>query len=256
MPNAEPTHSGAALHPALDGVRAVLFDMGGTLVHPDWPRLARAAAAEAGRVFSHAELERAMKEILCAVDLDLQRGLPPAADTHLRHWVFRRMYGALGLDADACARLSPALDAAHDERHLWSLLDPTAPRVLAALRGRGLRLGVISNTEDGRLADLLELVELSAHIDLHLDSHVVGVRKPDAAIFHLALAQLGVAPHEAAFVGDSYGHDALPAQAAGLRALLLDPFDLYPDCQCARIRKLSELIAPKSEEAAGSSVNG
>jgi putative hydrolase of the HAD superfamily len=246
MTNAEPTDTRAALHPILRGVRAVLFDMGGTLVHPDWPRLAHAATGEAGRTFTSQELERAMKEILCAVDLELQRGLPPAPDTHLRHWVFRRMYGALGLDRAACARLSPLLDAAHDERHLWSLLDPEAPRVLAALRARGLRLAVISNTEDGRLADLLELVELTAHLDLHLDSFVVGVRKPDAAIFHLALTQLELAPHEAAFVGDSYGHDALPAMAAGLRALLFDPFNLYPDCACPRISRLADLLDPEA----------
>jgi putative hydrolase of the HAD superfamily len=244
MTDVEQSDGQAALHPALRGVRAVLFDMGGTLVQPDWPRLAHVATAESGRTFNPTELERAMKEILCAVDLDLQMGRPLAADTRERHWVFRRMYGALGLDTDACARLSPLLDAAHEERHLWSLLDPDAPRVLATLRQHGLRLAVISNTEDGRLADLLDLVELTTHLDLQLDSYIVGVRKPDAAIFQLALTQLGVAPHEAAFVGDSYGHDALAAQAAGLRALLLDPLDLYPDCACPRIRRLTDLLGP------------
>ncbi|HEX8181496.1 MAG TPA: HAD family hydrolase [Pyrinomonadaceae bacterium] len=244
MTNTDATEQQAALHPALSGVRAVLFDMGGTLVQPDWPRLAHAAAAEAGRTFTAQELERAMKEMLCAVDHDLQRGLAPAPDTRLRHWVFRRMYGALGLDAEACGRLSALLDTAHDERHLWSLLDPDAPHVLAALRAHGLRLAVVSNTEDGRLADLLELVELTAHLDLHLDSFVVGVRKPDAAIFQLALKQLDLAPDEAAFVGDSYGHDAQPAMTAGLRALLLDPLDLYPDSTCPRIRRLADLLDP------------
>ena len=238
------TQAGTALHPALRGVRAVFFDVGGTLVHPDWPRLASIAAEGAGRAYTARQLEQAMKEILCAVDLELQRGLPPAADTRLRHWVFRRMYGALGLDASACAQLCTRLDAAHDERHLWSLIDPDAARVLAALRAANLRLAVISNTEDGRLADLLELVGLTAHLDLQLDSHVVGLRKPDAAIFHLALTRFGLAPDEAAFVGDSYGHDALAARGAGLRAIMLDPLELYPDCECTRIRSLRELIEP------------
>jgi len=60
----------------------------------------------------------------------------------------------------------------------------------------------------------------------------------------LATHDATVAPHEAAFVGDSYGHDALAAQAAGLRALLLDPLDLYPDCACPRIRRLTDLLGP------------
>ncbi|MGH9945110.1 MAG: HAD hydrolase-like protein, partial [Pyrinomonadaceae bacterium] len=51
-----------------------------------------------------------------------------------------------------------------------------------------------------------------------------------------------LAPAEAVYVGDSYGHDALAARAAGLRAILLDPLNLYPDAVCARIGGLRDLI--------------
>jgi putative hydrolase of the HAD superfamily len=231
-----------SLHPSLGGVRAVLFDMGGTLVHPEWERLARLASREAGREFAAADLGRKFKEMMCAVDAGLQRGDPPPADSKTRNWVFRRVYRTLDLNDDACEKLSAQIDATHAERHLWSAPDPEAPAVLAALRAAGLRIAVISNTEDGRLEELLDLVELKSHFDFFIDSYIVGARKPDAAIFEIALSRLEIEPAEAVYIGDSYGHDALAALATGMRAVLLDPLDLYPESVCPRIRTLGELI--------------
>jgi putative hydrolase of the HAD superfamily len=134
------------------------------------------------------------------------------------------------------------LAAAHDERHLWCGPDPDAPRVLEELKREGLMLAVISNTEDGRIRDALETAGLASHFDLLVDSHVVGCRKPDASIFRLALGRLGVEARDAAFVGDSYAHDALAARAVGMRAILLDPFGLYPESVCPRIGGLGDLI--------------
>ena len=56
------------LHPALRAARAVLFDAGGTLVHPDWQRLAALAAEEAGRTFTPAELRQALYKEFQVVD--------------------------------------------------------------------------------------------------------------------------------------------------------------------------------------------
>jgi len=231
-----------SLHPALRGVRAVLFDVGGTLLHPDWERLGHLAQAETGRALTADELRRALRDILRAVDVSLRDGAPPPTDTHRRGWVFRRMYGALGFDDSVCERLSLSIDAAHTERHLWCGLDEDAAPVLTVLRAAGIRLAVISNTEDGRLDELMELAGLKSHFDFLIDSHVVGKRKPDAAIFHLALARLVIKPEEAVYVGDSYGHDALAALAVGMRAVLVDALDLFPDAICPRVRTLGELI--------------
>jgi len=231
------------LHPSLDGARACVFDAGGTLIHPDWPRLVGLAAETCAREFAPAELERAFKEMLRAVGVEMQReGYVTPDDQKRPHWTFRRTYRSLGLDDEACDRVVARLDATHAERHLWCGLDPDAPRVVEELRRRGLRLAVVSNTEDGRLRDALEAAGVADGFDLLVDSHLVGARKPDPAIFRYALERLGVEAREAAFVGDSYAHDALPARAHGLRAILLDPLDLHPESVCPRIGRLGELI--------------
>lgn len=243
---AAPSRDAARLHPALRGLRAVLFDVGGTLLHPEWSRLSQLAVETTGRVFGEDELERAMKEMLRGVSAEIAEKGESAVEERRRHWVFHRMYAALGLDEETCVSLRVKVDAAHDERHLWCGLDPEAPPVLAALKEAGFRVAVISNTEDGRLEELLGLARIADHFEFYLDSHVVGHRKPDAPIFHLALARLGLDPHEVAFVGDSYAHDALAARAVGMGAILLDPLNLHPESVCPRIGALRELIRLES----------
>jgi HAD superfamily hydrolase (TIGR01509 family) len=228
------------LHPSLVGARACVFDAGGTLIHPDWPRLAALALETAGRAFDAEEMRRAFCEMLKCVGGQTQGGR--VIDQTERHWTFRAMYGGLGLDEAACESIVHGIDRAHAERHVWCLPDPEASRVLEELRREGLLLAVISNTEDGRIRDALEAAGLASHFDLLIDSHLVGCKKPDPAIFRLALEGLGVEAHEAAFVGDSYAHDALAARAVGMRAILLDPLGLHPESVCPRVGSLADLI--------------
>ena len=226
----------------------MLFDVGGTMTHPDWQRLASLAREEAGREFDCAELDRVFKDGLREVDQCLKSNAPLPFDTTRRNWTFARMYAGLGLADEACERLRARLDALHEERHLWCGVDPDAARVLDAIHAAGIRTAAISNTEDGRLEDLMRLVGLADRFDFMLDSFVVGIRKPDPAIFRLALERLGLEPREAVYVGDSYGHDALPAISLGLGAVLIDPLDLHPESVCPRVRALGELI--EADEAA------
>jgi putative hydrolase of the HAD superfamily len=231
------------LHPSLQGARACIFDAGGTLVHPDWERLARIAESVSQRSFSDGQMGRAFGEMLRAVGIEMQREDFVLPDEMKRpHWTFRRMYSSLGLDGNTCDRLLVELHASHIDRHIWCGLDPDATHVLEELSREGLIVAVISNTEDGRLVDSLGAAGIADRFDLLIDSHLVGHRKPEAAIFHLALERLGLEPHEAAYVGDSYVHDALAASSVGLRGILLDPLGLHPASACPRISSLRELI--------------
>ncbi len=63
--------------------------------------------------------------------------------------------------------------------------------------------------------------DLDAMADVIIDSSAVGLRKPDPAIFHLALDQLGgIAPERAVFLDDAPGNVAA-ARAVGIQAILV-----------------------------------
>ncbi len=210
------------LHPALNGARACIFDAGGTIVHPDWTRLSSIAAEVSGRSFNSQEMGRAFGEMMRAVGIEIQReGFVLPDEMKRPHWTFRRMYAALGFDETTCAAVIERLVISHGQRHIWCTPDPAAARVLTELKQQGLILAVISNTEDGRLIESLDA----------------------AAIFKLTLDRLGIEAYEAAYVGDSYAHDALAARAIGLRGVLLDPLDLHPESVCPRIKSLDDLCS-------------
>lgn len=212
-------------------------------MYPDWPRLSRIAAEVSGRHFDGNEMGRAFGKMLRAVGVEMQReGFVMPEEMKRPHWTFRRVYSDLGLDEASCAKVVERLEESHVERHVWCGIDPEVPHVLDELKRQGLIIAVISNTEDGRLIDSLDAAGISNRFDLLIDSQVVGLRKPEAAIFKFTLERLELEPHDAAYVGDSYVHDALAARAIGLRGMLLDALDLHPESVCPRIRSLGELI--------------
>src|SRR5436305_5218150 len=96
-----------------------------------------------------------------------------------------------------------------------------AQPALRELRGRGLRLVVVSNW-DYALPDVLARIGLLELVDAVVASAAVGAAKPDPRIFQAALARAGCAPTEALHIGDSPEKDVAGAEAAGIPALLLD----------------------------------
>jgi putative hydrolase of the HAD superfamily len=103
----------------------------------------------------------------------------------------------------------------------WRLMEGTE-WVLAELRRRGYRLGVISNF-DTRLLPLLDALGLRGYFEtVHL-STLSGAAKPSSRIFATALAAFDLAAAQACHVGDHPREDLQGALDAGMRAILLDP---------------------------------
>jgi putative hydrolase of the HAD superfamily len=105
-------------------------------------------------------------------------------------------------------------------------LDPQAIPLLEALRGRGIKTAIVSNTPWGSPASAWR-AELSRHglldkVDATVFCMDVGWRKPHRAPFDRALSLLDVAPADALFVGDDHRWDIVGAQNAGLRPVLLE----------------------------------
>jgi putative hydrolase of the HAD superfamily len=98
---------------------------------------------------------------------------------------------------------------------------PDAVPALTQLRSRGLKLVCVSNW-DCSLGTVLERCGLASHLDGAVSSAEAGALKPDPAIFKAALALAGCSADEAVHVGDTREEDVEGAEAAGIRALLLD----------------------------------
>lgn len=101
----------------------------------------------------------------------------------------------------------------------WALHDD-ALRCLAALDG--LRIGVITNGEIEFQMAKITAVELQSHLEHVIASGSVGVAKPDPRIFHHACELFGVAPAQAAYIGDRLRTDAIGAAEAGLTGVWID----------------------------------
>jgi HAD superfamily hydrolase (TIGR01509 family) len=87
--------------------------------------------------------------------------------------------------------------------------------VLAELARCGFKLGVVSNG-CGNTAGLCEEYGYAGTLDVMVDSHRFGAKKPDLSIFRHALSVIGSAPERTAFVGDSLARDIEPAKALGM----------------------------------------
>jgi FMN phosphatase YigB (HAD superfamily) len=109
---------------------------------------------------------------------------------------------------------------------------------------------VVSNAS-GQIEEILERSGICqvgdgqhASVRCIIDSHVVGVTKPDPRIFDFALPFFdGIDKSRIAYVGDSVVMDVGGATAAGLIPILVDPYDDATDLvTCRRIASLLELL--------------
>jgi putative hydrolase of the HAD superfamily len=212
-------------------IRLVTFDFWDTLV-TDSPVNLRAQRAlriiaiqralrEAGEVVSEVEAEDIHERsgILLA-ERFWSQNRDPSREEQLR----------LVLDTarpGVAARLAPSAFEAALEAYTGPVLahppelSPNAARAVRELAGRGVSLGIVSNT--GRtpgvvLRQVLERHGVLQYFGTVSYSDEVGVRKPEAEIFRLTLAGAGVAPSEALHIGDNPDADVVGAQGVGMRA--------------------------------------
>jgi putative hydrolase of the HAD superfamily len=132
---------------------------------------------------------------------------------------------------------------------LWRWMIPESRAALETLSRAGVPMGVVSNASGQIEATLRrEICQVGpgAHIEMRciIDSHVVGVTKPDPAIFDHALACFPEFERSRIiYVGDSVMMDIGAASAAGLHPVLLDPYDDHPGADFERIGSIAELAA-------------
>jgi putative hydrolase of the HAD superfamily len=89
------------------------------------------------------------------------------------------------------------------------------------LHEAGFRLGVLTNNVAEFKSQWRSMLPFDDLFDDIVDSHEVGLRKPNPAIYQLALARLGAEPGRTAFLDDVPSNVAA-AEGVGIRGVLVD----------------------------------
>ena len=211
-------------------LKAVVFDLGGTLLEYDSPELSYMDLHYTGLRGLHSHLSHDCPDL-------------PAEETFCEYMLARteerwrrslaRMEGANTVDVftDFLPKMGVEFHNADMNDLLWAFYRPMAGYIrayedthetLSSLRSAGYRIGLISNTTwPGILHDAdLTRFDLMDMFDVRSYSSESKHAKPHSAIFLETLAALGTEPGEAVFIGDRLHDDVSGAQGAGMKGVL------------------------------------
>jgi putative hydrolase of the HAD superfamily len=219
-------------------IEAVLLDVGGVFFVPE-PEPLSQALRRFGVSVTPEDLQRGHYAGVTAFD---RAGAGDWAAYH------RGVVDACGVaephGEEAVALVRDVMDNA-----AWKRLVPGSLEGLRRLAETGVRIGIVSNSNGTVEQQLLATAVCQAgpgegvEVGVVLDSHVVGIEKPDPRIFHLALERLGVPPEDALHVGDTVSADIDGARAAGVLPLHLDPHQFCPMDDHEHVRSLDDVVS-------------
>ena len=222
------------------GFVAVSLDVGGVLVVPDHGVLAAALLRE-GVTFDRSRFDAGHYLAMASVDA--------AVSTHEDFTDYLDGFvAAIEVPKTAHARAHGAL-ADVLATPVWCQPVAGARDGVRALVDAGVRLAVTSNS-DGTIADHLlrhEWLQVGpgpgTAVEVITDSGVVGVGKPDPAMYEATVVGLGLPPDAILHVGDSVHYDVDGAAACGLQSVHMDPFDVCGSTAHPHVRRLAEVLA-------------
>ena len=236
-------------------LRAVLFDLGGTLMYEraTWDAI-NARADEALTNYLRAEglelnLSTFPREFRKRLHKYFQQREKDLLETTYS-FVLRDVLKDKGYGEIPESTLRTALDKLFAITQTnWTLEEDTLP-TLQKLEEDGYRMGLISNAGDDQdVQQLARRFGIAQYFDFILTSAACSYRKPHKRIFELALSNWYFLPAEAVMVGDNLDADVRGAQSVGLFAVWLsrragerteDQRSIQPD---ASLSALSELPA-------------
>jgi HAD superfamily hydrolase (TIGR01549 family) len=204
-------------------VRAVVFDVDFTIAKPG-PDLGPEGYRRLGERFGLALDPARYAAARVAALVDLKRH--PELDHDEEIWIrfTQRIIEGMGGVGDTYSAATE-MEGAWAHAHHFELYEDALP-ALDALRAKGLRIGLLSNSA----RDLDEfVVHHRLTVDGVLSSRAHGKTKPHETIFRRMLELLDVAPAEALMVGDTVEDDVEGALAVGMQAVLVDREGRYPE---------------------------
>jgi putative hydrolase of the HAD superfamily len=223
-------------------IRAVLLDVGGIFHLPDHVRIMD-ALARAGVSARRDDLDRAHYAGVAALDHFAE------GDRSVWHAYVHAYARSCGSPDDAVESVAEVLLSEFTVGGVWTRIVPGSAQALRSIAELDVALAVVSNA-DGTVEQQLRndgicQVGPGPGVDVVavLDSSVVGFSKPDPRIFQLALDRVGVDASDAIHVGDTPAADVAGARAAGVRPVLIDPYDDHQYLDVERVHSLAEVAA-------------
>lgn len=212
-------------------IRAVFFDVGGTLAKP-YPSV----GAVMSRVLARHNLDVTAERLNEAMEAfsgyyakvyDDDESLWSEDDRQRQMWMdgYSLVLQRAGV-TENLEELVTAIYYEFDNPECWRFFDDVVD-TFAWLKERGYLVALISNWGKG-LGELMEGMGLGGYIDTIVASADVGTHKPKPAMFYLALERLGVAPEEAIHIGDHATADVRGAAAVGITPILVQHGGIPP----------------------------
>jgi epoxide hydrolase-like predicted phosphatase len=237
MPESAPT---SANHSNQSGrlIDAVIFDFGGVLASNGRP-------SDVVKRFPNDPADKVMKVMMGDYGQDTDHPWHRLERGEISMLEYRQQLGPLVLEAglQPMAPVGPPPQsndpqvASRDGVNIQ--FEPNTPVIdlVHHLKAAGLRLGVLTNNVR-EFRDLWwPMLDFANIFDDVVDSHEVGMRKPNRAIYELTLHRLGVEAHRAAFLDDAQSNvDA--ASAVGIHGIWVD---IDPTLAVQRVRQLANL---------------
>jgi putative hydrolase of the HAD superfamily len=235
-------------------IDTVLFDLDDTL-HDDTTAYLAAARSVAETIAAERGIDPGT--LVDAYERAAMRFWSSLTAEHLTHAIAderERMWHeallALGIDDRALAQRAAARYVRARAGNVFELV-PGAVEVLAALRERGCKLGLVTNGFAATHHEKIERLGLRSLMDAFFLADEVGMVKPDPELFRHACRVLGSEPAHTAMVGDRYARDVVGALDAGLFAVLLDVHAIpipegapQPDAVVRSIAEVLDVIPP------------
>jgi HAD superfamily hydrolase (TIGR01662 family) len=238
-------------------LRAVIFDLGGTLMYEraGWDGITAQADEALTNYLREQGLELNLstfpREFRKRLDRYFRKREKDLLETTyafvLRDVLTDKGYGDIPEDTvrNALDRLFAVTQTN------WILEEDTLP-TLKKLETDGYRLGLISNAGDDQdVQQLARRFDIAQYFDFILTSAACSYRKPHPRIFELALSNWYFLPSEAVMVGDNLDADIRGAKSAGLYAIWLsrraglqngDTLPLQPDASLSTLSELPALL--------------
>ncbi len=231
-----------------NGVKAIFFDLDGTLRHnlPSGGEVFANYAAQLGLHLNHEDRTRAIRweHLYWASSADLKDDLKKYPGENSDFWLnyARHQLIALGASNAQAEELAPKVHAYMDEAYRpESIVPDDVKRMLPALRNAGYQMAVISNRTKPYQQEI-EALGIAGYFDFSLAGGEVNSYKPDPGVFIHACDRLNLTPAQAVYVGDNYFADVVGSRRAGLQPVLYDPRGIFPEAGCPVLESFDQLI--------------